>query len=247
MAKLKYRKGSEIFEIFDTDDIKALQTKVDEVPRLPTFGSTSGNWPFGVVYWNVSADKKRLSLHGNIYFDSCGDAWSAMKAIPGGASNEWGLQVATPLGAQSKALWIPAVGFSTTNSTIEAKMTAVETKLTVKSDGLWRYLVLGSFVIGWRTDRFVVPQWNSWGNLWESSAKLSSVIYPGGYQGKFSQVALFCNAKNVGEVTSCGVEFEDGSTPDVLNKFPNVYLLRPNNAGTNVTYDVYRMFIGQLK
>ncbi len=50
MAKLKYRKGSEIFEIFDTDDIKALQTKVDEVPRLPTFGSTSGNWPFGVVY-----------------------------------------------------------------------------------------------------------------------------------------------------------------------------------------------------
>lgn len=115
------------------------------------------------------------------------------------------------------------------------------------SDGLWRYLVLGSFVIGWRTDRFVVPQWNSWGNLWESSAKLSSVIYPGGYQGKFSQVALFCNAKNVGEVTSCGVEFEDSSTPDVLNKFPNVYLLRPNNAGTNVTYDVYRMFIGQLK
>lgn len=71
-----------------------------------------------------------------------------------------------------------------------------------------------------------------------------SVIYPGGYQGKFSQVALFCNAKNVGEVTSCGVEFEDSSTPDVLNKFPNVYLLRPNNAGTNVTYDVYRMFIG---
>lgn len=121
MAKLKYRKGSEIFEIFDTDDIKALQTKVDEVPRLPTFGSTSGNWPFGVVYWNVSADKKRLSLHGNIYFDSCGDAWSAMKAIPGGASNEWGLQVATPLGAQSKALWIPAVGFSTTNSTISAQ------------------------------------------------------------------------------------------------------------------------------
>lgn len=121
MAKLKYRKGSDIFEIFDTDDIKALQTKVDEVPRLPTFGSTSGNWPFGVVYWNVSADKKRLSLHGNIYFDSCGDAWSAMKAIPGGASNEWGLQVATPLGAQSKALWIPAVGFSTTNSTISAQ------------------------------------------------------------------------------------------------------------------------------
>ena len=108
-------------------------------------------------------------------------------------------------------------------SSLEAKMTAVETKLTVKSDGLWRYLVLGSFVIGWRTDRFVVPQWNSWGNLWESSAKLSSVIYPGGYQGKFSQVALFCNAKNVGEVTSCGVEFEDSSTPDVLNKFPNVY------------------------
>lgn len=104
-------------------------------------------------------------------------------------------------------------------SSLEAKMTAVETKLTVKSDGLWRYLVLGSFVIGWRTDRFVVPQWNSWGNLWESSAKLSSVIYPGGYQGKFSQVALFCNAKNVGEVTSCGVEFEDSSTPDVLNKF----------------------------
>lgn len=34
---------------------------------------------------------------------------------------------------------------------------------------------------------------------------------------------------------------------DVLNKFPSVYLLRPNNAGTNVTYDVYRMFIGQLK
>lgn len=132
-------------------------------------------------------------------------------------------------------------------SSLEAKMTAVEAKLTVKSDGLWRYLVLGSFVIGWRTDRFVVPQWNSWGNLWESSAKLSSVIYPGGYQGKFSQVALFCNAKNVGEVTSCGVEFEDSSTPDVLNKFPNVYLLRPNNAGTNVTYDVYRMFIGQLK
>ena len=90
-------------------------------------------------------------------------------------------------------------------------------------------------------------KWNSWGNLWESSAKLSSVIYPGGYQGRFSQVALFCNAKNVGEVTSCGVEFEDSSTPDVLNKFPNVYLLRPNNAGTNVTYDVYRMFIGQLK
>ncbi|MFR8831982.1 MAG: hypothetical protein ACLVHC_11590, partial [Eggerthella lenta] len=51
-------------------------------------------------------------------------------------------------------------------SSLEAKMTAVETKLTVKSDGLWRYLVLGSFVIGWRTDRFVVPQWNSWGNLW---------------------------------------------------------------------------------
>ena len=47
MAKLKYRKGSEIFEISDTDDIKALQTKADEVPRLPTFGSTSGNWPFG--------------------------------------------------------------------------------------------------------------------------------------------------------------------------------------------------------
>lgn len=43
-------------------------------------------------------------------------------------------------------------------SSLEAKMTAVETKLTVKSDGLWRYLVLGSFVIGWRTDRFVVPQ-----------------------------------------------------------------------------------------
>lgn len=43
------------------------------------------------------------------------------------------------------------------------------------------------------------------------------------------------------------MEFEDSSTPDVLNKFPNVYLLRPNNAGTNVTYDVYRMFIGQLK
>ena len=228
MAKLKYRKGSEIFEIFDTDDIKALQTKVDEAPRLPTFGSTSGNWPFGVVYWNVSADKKRLSLHGNIYFDSCGDAWSAMKAIPGGASNERGLQVATPLGAQSKALWIPAVGFSATNSTISAQNFG---RLTMK--------------IG--TDRFVVPQWNSWGNLRESSAKLSSVIYPGGYQGRFSQVALFCNAKNVGEVASCGVEFEDSSTPDVLNKLPNAYLLRPNNAGTNVTYDVYRMFIGRLK
>lgn len=132
-------------------------------------------------------------------------------------------------------------------SSLETKMTAVETMLTVKSDGSWRYLVLGSFVIGWRIDLFVVPQWKSWGNLWESSAKLSSVIYPGGYQGKFSQVALFCNAKNVGEVASCGVELEDSSTPDVLNKFPNVYLLRPNNAGTNVTYDVYRMFIGQLK
>lgn len=132
-------------------------------------------------------------------------------------------------------------------SSLETKMTAVETMLTVKSDGSWRYLVLGSFVIGWRIDLFVVPQWKSWGNLWESSAKLSSVIYPGGYQGKFSQVALFCNAKNVGEITSCGVELEDSSTPDVLNKFPNVYLLRPNNAGTNVTYDVYRMFIGQLK
>lgn len=116
-------------------------------------------------------------------------------------------------------------------SSLEAKMTAVETKLTVKSDGLWRYLVLGSFVIGWRTDRFVVPQWNSWGNLWESSAKLSSVIYPGGYQGKFSQVALFCNAKNVGEVTSCGVEFEDSSTPDVLNKFSQRVPAAPEQRG----------------
>lgn len=132
-------------------------------------------------------------------------------------------------------------------SSLEAEMTAVETKPTVESDGLRRCLVLGSFVIGWRTDRFVVPQWNSWGNLRESSAKLSSVVYPGGYQGKFSQVALFCNAKNVGEVASCGVEFEDGSTPDVLDKFPNVCLLRPNNAGTNVTYDVYRMLIGRLE
>lgn len=227
MAKLKYRKGSEIFEIFDTDDIKALQTKVDEVPRLPTFGSTSGNWPFGVVYWNVSADKKRLSLHGNIYFDSCGDAWSAMKAIPGGASNEWGLQVATPLGAQSKALWIPAVGFSTTNSTISAQNFG---RLTMK--------------IGTDGYCYVFPTTTKPEGDGPFS---SSVIYPGGYQGKFSQVALFCNAKNVGEVTSCGVEFEDSSTPDVLNKFPSVYLLRPNNAGTNVTYDVYRMFIGQLK
>lgn len=132
-------------------------------------------------------------------------------------------------------------------SSLEAKMEAVEAKLTIKSDGSWRYTVIGSYVIGWRTDRLAIPHWNAWGNLWESSAKLSAVIYPGGYQGKFSQVALFCNAKNVGEVMTCGVELEDSSTPDVLNTFPGVYLLRPNNVGTNMTYDVYRMFFGQLK
>lgn len=158
MAKLKYRKGSEIFEIFDTDDIKALQTKVDEVPRLPTFGSTSGNWPFGVVYWNVSADKKRLSLHGNIYFDSCTDAWNAMKAIPGGASGEWGLQVATPLGAQPKAVWVPTVGFSTTNATITAG-NINRLGMTIGTDG-YCYLLptkekpqgdgpLSCFIFGW--------------------------------------------------------------------------------------------------
>lgn len=128
MAKLKYRSGNSFVTLVDTSDISTiksqistLQADVKSLPKLPTFGSTSGNWPFGVVYWNVSADKKRLSLHGNIYFDSCTDAWNAMKAIPGGASNEWGFQVATPLGAQSKALWIPAVGFSTTNVTLSAQ------------------------------------------------------------------------------------------------------------------------------
>lgn len=132
-------------------------------------------------------------------------------------------------------------------SSLETKMAAVEAKLTIKADGSWRYVVNGSYVIGWRTDRVTVTSWSVWGGICEGYPKFPSVIYPGGYQGKFSQVALFVHAKNVGEITSCGVELEDASTPAVLTSFPGGYILRPNNRGTNVTFDLYRLFFGQLK
>lgn len=132
-------------------------------------------------------------------------------------------------------------------SSLESRMTAAEAKLTVKADGSWRYIVNGSYVIGWRTDRVTVTSWRTWGGICEGYPMFPSVIYPGGYQGKFSQVALFAHAKNVGEVTSCGVELEDTSTPSVLTSFPGGYILRPNNQGTNITYDLYRLFFGQLK
>lgn len=127
MAKLKYRSGSSFITLVDTSDISAmkshisaLQSKTESLPRLPTYGSTAGDWPFGVVYWNVSSDKKLFSLHGNIFFDSCTDAWNAMKQILGQPSGTYGLLVPTPLGSQTGTKWVPATGFVTTNSTITA-------------------------------------------------------------------------------------------------------------------------------
>ena len=121
-------------------------------------------------------------------------------------------------------------------SSLEAEMTAVETKLTVKSATVF---TLASSSSSAPSSSDGAPTVSSCRNgtrgaiSGSCSAKLSSGHLSGRLSGEVLHGALFCNAKNVGEVTSCGVEFEDSSTPDVLNKFPNVYLLRPNNAGTN--------------
>ena len=118
MASIKYRSGSSFVKIFDSADISSLKSKVSALPRLPLNGAvgSSGGWPYGIIYWNVSEDKKLFHIHGNIYFDSSTDAWNKMKNIPGRPSDEWALKVEMPLGAQAEAKRLSGCGFTTTTN-----------------------------------------------------------------------------------------------------------------------------------
>lgn len=112
--KLRYRNGASIATIIDTDEIEKIKGDVAALPRLPLNGYKSAPWPFGIVYLNVSEDKKLFHIHGNVYFNSTDDTWSKMVDIPGRPSGEYGLLVPMPLGTQAKAKRLSGCGFTTT-------------------------------------------------------------------------------------------------------------------------------------
>lgn len=114
MSKIKYRNGSKVETLLDTDEIERDRAAIAALPRLPIRGYQSSPWPYGIVCWNVSEDKRLFHLHGNIFFESCASAWANMVSIPGRPSNERALKVPLPLATQTVAKRLPGCGFTTT-------------------------------------------------------------------------------------------------------------------------------------